>query len=69
MPELDEYFAVEVCMSPSDLSLINYYNNIAVEVGGCGCKWNPSWCTYESVETFDGVMCGDFEQLHICLGD
>ncbi|MFT4624828.1 MAG: hypothetical protein ACI8PZ_003491 [Myxococcota bacterium] len=69
MPDLGEWDRVEACMSPDDLAMINYYNNVAVEVGGCNCKWNASWCSYESIETFDGRMCGDFEQLHICVAE
>lgn len=68
-PTLDEWDNVTACMTDDDLAMVNYYNNVAVASGGCNCKWNASWCTYESIDTFDGQMCGDYEQLHVCLAD
>jgi hypothetical protein len=69
LPRADEFTRVESCLSPDDLAYIDYYHNVAIEVGGCNCKWSAAWCTYESVETFDGRMCGDFDQLHVCLAE
>jgi hypothetical protein len=69
MPGADDEAAAFACATDEDLAYMDYYHNIATAVGGCGCKWNPSWCTYESVDTYDGVMCGDFDQLHVCLPD
>ncbi len=68
MPTIGEYVAVLPCMSAGDLAYVDYYHDIAWSVGGCNCKWNASWCSQPSIETINGGrMCGDFDQLHICL--
>lgn len=67
LPTLDQWDAVSACMTDEDMGMIDYYQNVGVEVGGCNCKWNADWCGQPSIETFDGRMCGDYAQLHICL--
>jgi large repetitive protein len=68
MPTDLEWDRVEPCITGGDISMFGYYNDVATEVGGCNCKWNPGWCGQPSIETIrGGRMCGDFEQLHICV--
>ena len=40
----------------------------------CGCNWNMNWCGQPSIDTMwssgsTGRACGDYEQIHICIGD
>ncbi len=70
MPTIDEWDAVEPCIADEDWATFGYYSDVAISVGGCDCKWNPSWCSQPSIETIrEGRMCGDYAQLHICLSD
>ncbi len=68
MPDITEWYEVSACIDPADFALFGYYHDVAVSVGGCNCKWNPNWCSQDSIETIrEGRMCGDFDQLQICL--
>jgi len=79
LPTVDEYNLIESSLLQEDFDKFSYYHSIAISVGGCNCKWNSSWCGQPSIETMvvpasdltsgsdGGRMCGDFEQLHICI--
>jgi hypothetical protein len=68
MPTILEWDAVAACVLPEDDAKFDYYHDVATEVGGCNCKWNPGWCGQASIETIrGGRMCGDFDQLQICV--
>lgn len=68
MPFANELIAVAPCITQQDNAMFGYYNDIAISVGGCNCKWNNNWCGQPSIETMrGGRMCGDFTQLQICV--
>ena len=68
MPNMNEYAAVQPCVEQGDLAKMGDMHDIATMVGGCNCKWNNNWCGQPSIETIrQGRMCGDFDQLHICI--
>jgi len=68
MPLITEWYEVSECILPADDLRFDYYHDVGINAGGCNCKWNPNWCGQPSVETIrEGRMCGDFDQLHICL--
>jgi cysteine-rich repeat protein len=78
LPRLGEWWRVARCITEADHTFMDRgiseqngrYHGVGVSVGGCGCKWNQSWCDWPSVETIrEGRMCGDYEQLHICVSD
>ncbi len=67
MPNAGEQAKALACATAADQAYFDYFHNIATSVGGCNCKWNGGWCGQPSIETFDGRMCGDFDQLHVCV--
>ena len=68
MPTTDEWSLVAPCVTSSDQSLFGDFNDVAVSVGGCNCKWNDDWCSLPSIETIrEGRACGDYAQLQICV--
>lgn len=68
MPTTAELGLVSACFIASDTTKFGYYYDVATVVGGCNCKWNAAWCGQPSIETIrGGRMCGDYEQLHICV--
>ena len=68
MPTVNEWNSVAPCILQQDMAMFGYYNDVAVSVGGCNCKWNGGWCGQPSIETIrGGRMCGDYQQLHICV--
>jgi hypothetical protein len=68
MPTVNEYDFVKSCIQPGDQGMFSNYHDIAVSVGGCNCKWNNNWCGQPSIETINGGrMCGDYNQLQICV--
>ncbi len=68
MPTINEFNSVMPCITQQDNAMFGTMNDIAVDVGGCNCKWNMNWCGQPSIDTIrQGRMCGDFQQLQICL--
>jgi hypothetical protein len=69
MPQVTEWAAVAPCVTAQDMAHpLDAMHDVAVSVGGCNCKWNNNWCGQPSIETIrQGRMCGDFDQLHICV--
>jgi hypothetical protein len=68
LPTVNDYNFVKSCITPQDQAMFSYYHDIGVAVGGCNCKWNGAWCGAPSIETINGGrMCGDFNQLQICI--
>ena len=56
------------CIDAVDTGRFTAYADIAISVGGCGCRWNPAFCSAPSVQTMRTVQaCGDYEQLHVCV--
>lgn len=69
-PSAYEGDAVTPCITPDDAAYFDYYHDVAFHTGGCNCKWNPAWCGQPSINTiWGGKMCGDFDQLQICVID
>jgi hypothetical protein len=70
LPNYGEYGTVDDFLTAGDVATIDYNQNIAVmPPAGCACKWNATFCGQPSIETYDGRMCGDFSQLHMCVED
>jgi hypothetical protein len=68
MPTTLEWNAVAPCVTQQDVAMFTDMHDVATLVGGCNCKWNNNWCGQPSIETIrQGRMCGDFNQLHICV--
>ncbi len=67
-PTVNEYNLVAPCILPGDQGMFTSYNDIAIDVGGCNCKWNGGWCGQPSMDTIrQGRTCGDYQQLQICV--
>eukprot|EP00744_Colponema_vietnamica_P006703 GILI01009719.1.p2 GENE.GILI01009719.1~~GILI01009719.1.p2 ORF type:complete len:367 (-),score=92.95 GILI01009719.1:127-1080(-) len=69
MPYAHEYSAALACVRSrtGNNPMLDYYHDIAINVGGCNCKWNGGWCGQPSIDTFNGRACGDFASYHVCL--
>jgi PT repeat len=67
MPGANERASASTCVAGDDQSMFSPFNDIGISVGGCGCDDDPEWCTFPSIDTMRGRMCGDRYQLHICL--
>jgi hypothetical protein len=68
MPTINEWNSVMPCVTPQDNMMFGTMADVAIDVGGCNCKWNMNWCGQPSIDTIrQGRMCGDYQQLQICL--